>query len=202
MLLPIPGLVPAHASSPVPGPVVPRLRTQLGPLPMRSIKGAPPPRRINRRNVPAPLRRTTMTTRRRVRRRRRRRRRRKGGRGVLTAFHPAAMARRPSSFTTGPRPCPWSGARSGIHHPLSKTRTTKAGCAVLFFGQLPREHRGGGPGLAGEAEKEEDAILLPGHGLVPTHAPGPAPGPVVPRLRTKLGPLPTRSTKAEGGATF
>ena len=43
MLLPIPGLVPAHASSPVPGPVVPRLRTQLGPLPMRSIKGAPPP---------------------------------------------------------------------------------------------------------------------------------------------------------------
>ena len=43
MLLPMPGLVPAHASSPVPGPVVPRLRTQLGPLPMRSIKGAPPP---------------------------------------------------------------------------------------------------------------------------------------------------------------
>ena len=43
MLLPVPGLVQAHASGPAPGPVVPRLCTQLGPLPMRSTKGTTPP---------------------------------------------------------------------------------------------------------------------------------------------------------------
>ena len=91
---------------------------------------------------------------------------------------------------------------AGPAPPSWPCRSLPHGCAVLFCGRLPRKHRGGGPGLEREKEKEEGALLLPVPGLLPAHATGPATGPVVPRLRTQLSPLPMRSTKCDPPAVL